>query len=116
MCLGIATLKTQGHKHRYIKKYSLDSILHPFLDDIKKLVCYILFITHWQLGASQPNNLDLCMHVISACCVYRKLDIINGQKHLYYGTMTVFSSGNVASNAVGGFNYLGLRDTICVLA
>lgn len=34
-------------KHHYIKQYSLDAILHPFLQDLKKLVCCFLFIyTH----------------------------------------------------------------------
>ena len=43
---------------------------------------------------------------------------VNGQRHMYYGTMTVFSADNLASNAVGGFKesssaYRPCRQCLC---
>lgn len=50
-------------KHHSIKQYSLDAILHPFLQDLKKLVC--CFYIHKHMFTIKIST--SCMIVISLC-------------------------------------------------
>lgn len=76
-------------KCEHIKKYGIDVVLKPILEDIKKL-CLIV------LNYNQATNFFLFQEAGYTFDVH-------GMPYLKYGTISIVSADNLASNLLGGF-------------
>ena len=77
---------------KYIKKYSMNTVLEVIVNDLKKLVIPIL--------ASYRYTLHMTVSVIQE---QGHQFLINGVGHVFHGTIAVVSADNLGSNALGGF-------------
>ena len=78
----------------------LNSILHPVLEDLKKLVhSYIArhMYIHVHVCLSTATFIDFTFLIIQEC------GFVFQGNGMYYGSLTIFLADNLASNAVGGF-------------
>ena len=75
-------------KSTMISQYGMDEILKPFVNDLKKLVCWYTYICNCIIFIIQEKGVEFC---------------VNGRQKTLYGTLAVVSADNLGSLLLGGF-------------
>lgn len=87
-------------KHKMIKRYGINQIIKPIVDDIKTLVIYHGKLTNVKIKYFQENGYDF--------------DTYDGHaKQKLFGSLAVVIADNPASSAIGGFKESSSAYRLC---
>lgn len=86
-------------RRELISKYSLNAVLQPIVDDIRKLVSPNTYMYMYPAGHECEICLSICLLLQETGCSLSVGDV----EQMVYGTLALVSADNPASNAMGGF-------------